>query len=148
MCDFPPIILAREIIFVITTIILVVFSFRIRSDVDNLKELKIKTNFNLDNKIDEELNNFDYSYFNDELNQVEKFFKRYNLTEGQTFSDNKIINDLYNHFSRTSLALIILTIITACLPCPCTFLAAICNFDVTGDDDGDKYACYKSIIFF
>ena len=93
MCDFPPIILAREIIFVITTIILVVFSFRIRSDVDNLKELKIKTNFNLDNKIDEELNNFDFSYFNDELNQVEKFFKRYNLTEGQTFSDNKIINE-------------------------------------------------------
>ena len=146
--DFQPIIFAREIIFVITTIILVVFSFRIRSDVDNLKELKIKTNFNLDNKIDEELNNFDFSYFNDELNQVEKFFKRYNLTEGQTFSDNKIINDLYNHFSRTSLALIILTIITACLPCPCTFLAAICNFDVTGDDDGDKYACHKSIIFF
>ena len=62
MCDFPPIIFAREIIFVITTIILVVFSFRIRSDVDNLKELKIKTNFNLDNKIDEELNNFDFSF--------------------------------------------------------------------------------------
>ena len=99
----------REILFIGLSVAAIVFFFKIRSDIDTLRDLKVKTTFALENTnyytiLEKEM-------ANDEINKYEEFFRKYKLEEGQTFSKSEEISDYFNNIYRLSLAIIILLII-------------------------------------
>ena len=62
------------------------------------------------------LNIFENSILNEEPNQFEEFFIKYNLKEGLTFNENKKIKNSLNNFYRISVAIIVFFIIISISP--------------------------------
>ena len=98
------------------SISIVVFSFRTKSYANKIKDLKIKTNFTLDYQNNGKLNIFENSILNEEPNQFEEFFIKYNLKEGLTFNENKKIKNSLNNFYRISVTIIVFLIIISISP--------------------------------
>ncbi len=126
----------REIIYITISIFVIVYCFKIRNYTDNLKDIKIKVNFT------------DPEYkknFNILNTEIEEFFNKYNLKSDQVLSDNEYFKNIFNHFSRISLALIILLIIlivySICGPC----LSAINGID-WGSSEDDNFEPYYNIV--
>ena len=104
----------KDLIYIILSVLLIIEFFYIMSDVKEIKELKIKTNFlqnNKNNKNYQILNIFENYIDDNEINKFEEFFNNYGLKEGQTFNDNEDIKNSLDNYYRTSLAIIILLII-------------------------------------
>ena len=68
----------REIIFISIIIPAIVFSFIMNKDINTLRDLKVKTNFNSEIKNYNILNAIEKIIENDEANKYEEFFKKYN----------------------------------------------------------------------
>ena len=98
------------VIVITLSISIVVFSFRTISYANKIKDLKIKTNFTSDYQNNGKLNIFENSILNEEPNQFEEFFIKYNLKEGLTFDENKKIKNSLNNFYRISVAIIVFII--------------------------------------
>ena len=98
------------------SISIVVFSFRTISYSNKIKDLKIKTNFTSEYQNNGKLNIFENSILNEEPNQFEEFFIKYNLKEGLTFNENKKIKNSLNNFYRISVAIIVFFIIISISP--------------------------------
>ena len=109
-CSFPLFHGIRTIIFLALTVLIIIFLFLIRANINDLKELKIKINFGSDitNDNDHLLLKF---LENDEINKYEEFFNQYNLKEGQSLNDNEDINSSFANIDRLSLAIIIILFI-------------------------------------
>ena len=90
-------------------VVIIIFSFFIRSEINELYEIKIRSNFTINNNID----NYFFKYLENELeiNKYEQFFNKYNLKPGQTFNDNEDIKTSFDNIYRFNLALVILLII-------------------------------------
>ena len=103
----------REILlFIGLSVAVIIFFFKIRSDIDDLKNLKVKTTFDLENKNYNRI--LKKAFVNDEINKYEEFFRKYKLEEGKTLktlSASEEISDYFNNIYRLSLAIIILLII-------------------------------------
>ena len=100
----------REILlFIGLSVAVIILFFKIRSDIDDLKNLKVKTTFDLENKNYNRI--LKKAFVNDEINKYEEFFRKYKLEEGQTFNNSEEISDYFNNIYRLSLAIIILLII-------------------------------------
>ena len=99
----------REILFIGLSVAAIVFFFKIRSDIDTLRDLKVKTTFALENTNYYTI--LEKAMANDEINKYEEFFRKYKLEEGQTFNTSEEISYYFNNIYRLSLAIIILLII-------------------------------------
>lgn len=125
----------RELLFIGLSVAIIIFFFKIRSDIDALRDLKVKTTFALENTNYYRI--LKKKFVNDEINKYEEFFRKYKLKEGQTFKTSAEISDYFNNIYRLSLAIIILLIIFI-LPSvfPCICLACL------KDPDDEDY-CIK-----
>ena len=106
--------LILEIAFIILSIITTIYCFFIRSKITELKELKIKTNFEsiTNNSNIRILNYFEDEFENNKTNKYEEFFNKYDLKEGQTCNDNKDIANSLDNLDKISLAIVIILIIS------------------------------------
>ena len=102
--------LVLEIVVLLLFIALIVFSFIIKSKANNLKELKIKTDF--ESNINLSLNFLDDEYENNKTNKYKEFFEKYNLKEGQTFKDAENISSSLEKIYEINYAIAILLIIS------------------------------------
>ena len=122
MCEFIVFHSIREILFIGLSVSTIIFCFNIRSNIDTLRDLKVKTKFVPENKNYKILNFIEKALENDETNKYEEFFKKYNLIEGQIFSNSELLTGYFNNIYRLSLAIIILLIILilpSFFPCIC-----------------------------
>ena len=105
--------LILEILFIALSIVTTVFSFFINSNINKIKDLKIKTSFKplLNNNTDWLLNYLDDEFENNKTNKYEEFFDKYNLKEGQSFSKNEKIKDSLDKIYKISLSIAIISII-------------------------------------
>jgi len=86
--------------------------FFIRSEISELYEIKIRTNFTLNNNIDNYILNYlENELKNNENDKYEQFFNKYNLKQGQTFNDNENIKTSFDNIYRFNLVLIIFLIV-------------------------------------
>ena len=118
------------------SISIVVFSFSSISYANKIKDLKIKTNFSSDYQNNGKLNIFENSILNEEPNQFEEFFIKYNLKEGLTFNENKKIKNSLNNFYRISISIIVFFIIISISP-----IYFICNRAL------DYFCCVFSVAY-
>ena len=109
MCGFIVFHSIRELLFIGLSVAIIIFFFKIRSDIDALRDLKVKTTFALENTNYYRI--LKKKFVNDEINKYEEFFRKYKLKEGQTFKTSAEISDYFNNIYRLSLAIIILLII-------------------------------------
>ena len=97
----------------------IVFSFFTSSDINEIKNLKIKTNFiteeqSLDNKNNIIFKNIENFMENNETNIYDSFFNKYNLKEGENLIKNEDLKDNYNGLYKLNLAIAITFIIMIC----------------------------------
>ena len=132
----------REALFIVLAIGITIYSFDTRSNIDNLKDKKVITHFAIEYKNYKELNVIEKALRNDPTNEVEEFFKKYDLYEGNTFSDCTKIETYFTHISRSSLVLIILLIIFIIL----SFIPFIASIYIE-DNSRDYQNVYPSLAF-
>lgn len=129
--------LVLEIFVLLSFIALIVFSFIIKSKANNLKELKIKTDF--ESNINLSLNFLDDEYENNKTNKYKEFFEKYNLKEGQTFKDSENISSSLEKIYEINYAIAILLIISIIFLI-ISYLTTICSPDPSPD--------YSWVIYF
>lgn len=110
-CNFYVFHFIRESLYITMSVFIIIYCFKARSYINNLKDLNIKTNFN-DNNNMTILNIYENSILKEEEKDIYKeFFKKFNLEEGKKLSDNKDINSHFSELDKLNLAIIILLII-------------------------------------
>ena len=129
--------LVLEIVVLLLFIALIVFSFIIKSKANNLKELKIKTDF--ESNINLSLNFLDDEYENNKTNKYKEFFEKYNLKEGQTFKDSENTSSSLEKIYEINYAIAILLIISIIFLI-ISYLTTICSPDPSPD--------YSWVIYF
>ena len=127
--------ITREVLFIVPAITIIIFSFIIRSNINTLRDLKVKTHFTVEYE--------NYKILNVIKNEYEEFFKKYDLSEGKNFSDCKEIEKYFAHIYRASLALIIILIILIIL----SVISFIFSFYIK-DSAMDYGSSYVSLVFF
>ena len=132
----------REALFIVLAIGITIYSFDTRSNIDNLKDKKVITHFAIEYKNYKELNVIEKALRNDPTNEVEEFFKKYDLYEGNTFSDSSEIENYFTPISRSGLVLIIILIIFIIL----SLIPFIAAFKIE-DDSRDYQNVYPSLAF-
>jgi len=101
--------------------------FFIRSEISELYEIKIRTNFTLNNNIDNYILNYlENELKNNENDKYEQFFNKYNLKQGQTFNDNENIKTSFDNIYRFNLVLIIFLIVIY-FPLILIWICIFCN---------------------
>ena len=114
-----------EFLYIVFDIVIIVFSFKLVSETKELRDLKIKTSFSSHDTT------FEYNLTKDsikeinEINIYETFFNKYNLTEGNSFKDNKDLSNSFNSLRRINLSIGIISIIfilPSIIFCPCLMI--------------------------
>ena len=137
----------RELIFVPFSIVTIIFCFKTRSQIDNIKDLKIRTNFSSNTNKNNLIAYLENNFENDEKNKYEEFFSKYNLKEGQTFSDNEDITNSLNHLYKLNLAIIIILIILL-LPTILGYICIIIDHFNQNDDINVEDINFYFLLFF
>ena len=133
----------REALFIVLAITITIFSFITRSNIDALRDLKVKTHFTVEYENYKVFNIIEKALRNDPTNEYKEFFKKYDLYEVNTFSDCSEIEKYFAHISRTNLALIIILIIFIIL----SIITFIASFYIE-DNPKDLGYFYLSLAYF
>ena len=119
MCDFDKhgikLVSIAEILFSCLAIVIIVFSFFMISNINKSEELKIRVNFETITNNKWLLNYLENEIENNETNIYEKFFKKYNLTEGDSLGTNENILSSFKSIYKLDIAIIVLVLILLCL---------------------------------
>ena len=70
----------REVLFIVPAITIIIFSFIIRSNINTLRDLKVKTHFTVEYENYKILNVIEEALRNNPTNEYEEFFKKYDLS--------------------------------------------------------------------
>ena len=127
-----------EFIFFIELIFLPIKSFNTLSDLDNIENLKIQTNFKATLNNEPIINIFENPTKDNQTDELEEFFNKYNLKEGQSLYDNENLKSNFSNLYKMDLTIIILslTILSLIILWPIVLLITIiCKLDFAGEDE-------------
>ena len=106
-----------ELLHIILSIIIIIFSINILFDISDLRDLKIKTSLDTNNINIQILNNEENIIKNNNTNIYSDFFNKYDLKEGLTLNDNITIKQCFDDLQIINKIFFWLLFIPFLIPC-------------------------------
>ena len=121
--------LIRDLFYCAFSVVIIIYSFKNMSNINEIKDLDIKTNFT-DNYVS--LSLFENNILKEANNKYIEFFNKLNLKEGDKLTNNDNINNSINRIYRINLTLIIFLIILIIPTLVPLILLCTCELDPEG----------------